>query len=130
MLFAEGPPPTEARQSSENKVRIALLFELLDKIQYRIQRFLRAPIVRADADVTAELKHGRFLVRLEAGLLEDHHPFGFAEDVVVEGAFRDAVFGRRLSEAHLLGHHSLDRLLEIMSRPRGCLQLQQVRIVS
>lgn len=55
MFFAEGPPPTEARQPGENKVGIALPFELLDKIQYRIQRLLRAPIVRADADVAAEL---------------------------------------------------------------------------
>lgn len=67
---------------------------------------------------------------MQTGLLEDHHPLGFAEDVVVERAFRDAVLGRRLGEAHLLVHHGLDGFLEIVPRPCGCLQLQQVRIVS
>jgi len=104
--------------------------ETLDEVQYRIQRFFRAPIVRADADVAAEFEYRRFLARIEGGLLEDHHPFGLAEDVVVESAFRDAVLGGRLGEAHLLSHHGLDRLLEIVPRPCGSLQLQQGRIVS
>lgn len=130
MLLAKGPPPAEARQPSEHKAGIVLPPETLDEVQYRVEGLLRAPIVRADADVAAEFEHRRFLARIEGGLLEDHHSLGLAEDVVVEGALRDAVFGRRLGEAHLLGHHGLDRLLEIVPRPRGRLQLQQGRIVS
>lgn len=130
VLLAKGPPPAEARQSGEHEAGIVLSPETLDEVEYRVQGFLRAPIVRTDADVAAELEHCRLLARIEGGLLEDHHPLGLAEDVVVEGALRDAVLGRRLGEAHLLGHHGLDRLLEIVPRPRGRLQLQQGRIVS
>jgi len=130
VLLAKGPPPAKARQAGEDEVRVALPPESLDKVQYRVQGLLRAPIVWADADVAAEFEDRRFLARIEAGLLEDHHPLGLAEYVVVEGALRDAILGRRLGEAHLLGYHGLDRLLEIVPRPRGRLQLQQGRIVS
>lgn len=130
VLLAKGPPPAEARQPGEHEAGIVLPPEALDEGQYCVQGLLRPPIVRADADVAAELEHRRLLARIESGLLEDHHPLGLAEDVVVEGALRDAVLGGRLGEAHLLGHHGLDRLLEIVPRPRGRLQLQQGRIVS
>lgn len=130
MFLAKGPPPAEARQSREHEAGVALPPEPLDEVQYRVQGLLRAPIVRADADVAAELEYRRFLARIQAGLLQYHHPLGLAEDVVVEGALRDPVLGRGLGEAHLLGHHGLDRLLEIVPRPRGRLQLQQGCIVS
>lgn len=130
MFLAKGPPPAEARQSGEHETGVVLPPETLDKVQYRVQRLFRAPIVRANADVAAEFEHRRFFARIEGGFFEDHHPLGLAEDIVVEGTLGDAVFGRRLGEAHLLGHHGLDRLLEIVPRPRGRLQLQQGRVVS
>lgn len=130
VLLAKGPPPAETRQPGEHETGVVFPPETLDEVQYRVQGLLRAPIIRADADVAAEFEHRRFFVRIEGGLLEDHHPLGLAENVVVEGAFRDPVLGRRLGEAHLLGHYGLDRLLEIVPRPRGRLQLQQGCIVS
>lgn len=130
VLLAKGPPPAEARQPGEHEAGVVLPPEALDEVQYSVQGFLRAPIVRADADVATEFEDRRLLAWIEGGLLEDHHPLGLAEYVVVESALRDAVLGGRLSEAHLLSHHGLDRLLEIMPRPRGRLQLQQGRIVS
>lgn len=130
VLLAKGPPPAEARQPGEHETGVVFPPETLDEVQYSVQGLLRAPIIRADADVTAELEHRRFLAWIEGGLLENHHPLGLAEDVVVERALRDTVLGGRLSEAHLLSHHGLDRLLEIVPRPRGRLQLQQGRIVS
>lgn len=130
VLLAKGPPPAEARQSGEHKAGIVLPPETLDEVQYRIQGLLRAPIVRTDADIAAEFEHRCFLAWIEGGFFENHHPLGLAEDVVVESALRDAVLGGCLGEAHLLGHHGLDRFLEIVPRPRGRLQLQQGRIVS
>lgn len=130
VLLAKGPPPAEARQSGEHKAGVVLPPETLDEVQYRVQRLFRAPIVRTDADIAAEFQHRCFLARIEGGFFENHHPLGFAEDVVVEGALRDAILGGCLGEAHFLSHHGLDRFLEIMSRPRGRLQLQQGRIVS
>lgn len=130
VLLAKSPPPAEARQPGEHETGIVLPPETLDEVQYSVQGLLRTPIVRADADVAAEFEDRRLFAWIEGGLLEDHHPLGLAEYVVVESALRDAVLGGRLSEAHLLSHHGLDRLLEIMPRPRGRLQLQQGRIVS
>lgn len=130
VLLAKRPPPAEAGQPGEHEAGVMLSSETLNEIQYRVQGFFRAPIVRTNANVAAEFEHCRFLAWIEGGLLEDHHPLGLAENVVVESALRDAVLGGRLGEAHLLGHYGLDRLLEIVPRPRGRLQLQQGRIVS
>lgn len=130
VLLTKGPPPTETRESGKNEAGVPFPPELLDEVQDRVQGLLRTSIVRADADVAAELEYGGFLGRIKSGLLEDHHPLRFPENVVVEGALRYTVLRRRLGEPHLLGYHGLDGLLEIVPRPRRHLQLQQARIFS
>lgn len=130
VFLTKGPPPTKTRQTGKNKLRIALPPKLLDKIQYRIQRFFRTTIVRTDTDIATKLEHCRFFARIQTRFFQNHHTLGFAEDVVVESALRDPVFRRCLGKTHLLSHNSLDCFLEIMPCPRRCLQLQQRRILS
>lgn len=130
VLLAEGPPPAKARQPGEGKARLALPPELLDEAEYRAEGLFRPAVVGTDADVAAELEDGRLLGPVEARLLEDHHPLGLAEYVVVERALGYAVLARGLGEAHLLRDHGLDGLLQLLPRPRGRLQLQQARVVS
>ena len=130
MLFTECPPPTEAGEAVKDKVRVAFPPELLHEVENRVQGLFRTAVVRADADVAAELEDGGLLARVQPRFLEDHHSLRLSQDVVVQCAFRYSVFRRRLGEAHLLRDHRLDRLLEIVPRPRGRLQLQQGRIVS
>lgn len=111
MLFAKGPPPAEAREPGKSKVRVTLTSQFFNKIEHRVERFFGSSIVRTNADVATEFKHGGLLVRLKAGFLEHHHSFGFAEDIVVKRSLGDSVLGGRLSKAHLLRDHGFDRLL-------------------
>ena len=130
VLLAEGPPPPEPREAVEAEARIALSPQLLHVAEYRVEGFLGAAIIRADADVAAELEHGLLLRLIQARLLQHHHPLGLAEDVVVERALGYAVLARGLGEAHLLRDHRLDRLLQLLPRPRRRLHLHHRRVVS
>lgn len=118
VLFAKRPPPPEPRQSSEHESGIAHPPQLLHVVEDGVERLLRPPVVGRDGDVAAELQdRGLFGVR-QSCFLQDGHPLGFAQDVVVEGAFGYAEAGGGLGETHLLADHRLDGLLELALGPR------------
>lgn len=129
MFFAKRPPPAEAREAGEYEARVASSSKSLDEIEDSVEGLFRSSVVRTDGDVAAEFENGGLLAAVEAGLLQDHHALRFPEYVVVERALRDPVLGRGLGEPHLLGDHRLYRVLEVVTRPGRCLQLQQGRIV-
>lgn len=118
VFLTERPPPAEPGQAREGEVRVPLAAQLLDEAEYVDERLLRAPVVRRDRDVAAEVEHGRLLEVGEAGLLQHHHAVRLAQDVVVERALRYAVVRGRLCKAHFLRHYRLYRLFQLGLRPR------------
>lgn len=130
MFFAKRPPPSKTRETIEHKIWISFASNFLNEIEYCIEGFFCPSIIRMNAGITAKFENSWFIAGIETSLLEDHHPFWFAKDVIVESAFWNSIFCWGLSEAHFLRDHGLNCLLEIMSGPGRCLQLQQVRVVS
>lgn len=118
VFLAERPPPAEPGQAREGEVRVPLAPQPLDEAEDVDERLLRAPVVRRDRDVAAEVEHGRLLQVGEAGLLKHHHAVRLAQDVVVQRALRYAVVRGRLCKAHFLRHYRLYRLFQLGLRPR------------
>lgn len=127
VFLAERPPPAEPGQAREGEVRIPLAAQLLDEAENVDERLLRAPVVRRDRDVAAEVEHGRLLEVGEAGLLQHHHAVRLAQDVVVERALRYAVVRGRLCKAHFLRHYRLYRLFQLRLSPRRRFHFQKGR---
>lgn len=117
VLLTEGPPPSEACKSCESKVRVPFAPQCFDEIQNIFERFFCPSVIWGDGNVTTELEYGRLFVQVETGLLEDHHPVGLAEYVIVEGALGDAVVRGRLREPHRLCYYGLDSVFQLRLRP-------------
>jgi len=84
---------------------------ILDERHDVLQRFVSSPVVRHHRRLAAKVQDGVLIGGVQSDLVEDQHPLGFAEDVVVQGAFGDAVVRRGLREAHPLRDDGLDGLL-------------------
>ena len=120
MFLAEGPPPAEAHETGQ--FQRAGAGHVLDEGGDVLQRFVGSPVVRHDGGLAAKVQDGVLVAGVQADLIEDEHALGFAQDVVVQGAFGDAVVRRGLSEAHPLRHDGLDGLLQLLLGPRGGLR--------
>lgn len=111
VLFAKRPPPPKPRQPCKHESGVARPPQLLHVVEDGLERLLRPPVVGRDGDVAAELQNRSLFGVRQSCFLQDGHPLGFAQDVVVEGAFGYAKAGGGLGEAHLLADHRLDGLL-------------------
>ena len=116
MLLAEGPPPSKAHQTGQ--FQLTGTGHLFDEGDDVLQRLVGAPVVRHHRRLAAEIQDGVLVVGVQSDLVEDQHPLGFAQNVVVQRPFGDAVVRRGLREPHPLRHDGLDGLLQLLFRPR------------
>ena len=134
VLLAERPPPAEADQAGQFEsgrtpgaaaaaaaaagAGVGRGLEFLDERNDRLERLVGASVVRHDGRFAAEIQHGFLVVSFERHFVEHEHPLRLAQDVVVQRPFRDSVVRRCLRETHPLSHDRLDRLLQLLFRPR------------
>ena len=112
MFLGEGPPPLEALSHAQLELSALLLgLHLSDEGNNVGQRLGRPPVVRHAGDLTAELQHGDLLSFRETDLVQDLHPLGFTQNVVIQSALGDPVPGAGLGEPQLLGDDRLDGVL-------------------
>ena len=120
MLLGEGPPPLEALPHAQLGLPGPLLvLHLGDELDDVRQRLGRPPVVRHAGDLAAELQHRDLLSLRETDLVQDLHPLGLTQDVVIQRPLGDPVPGAGLGEPQLLGDDGLDGVLELRLTPVG-----------
>ena len=114
VFLGEGPPPLESLPPTQAELGLLpLQLQLGDELDDVREGPGGPPVVRHVGDLAAELQHGHLLGLGEPDLVEDLHPLGLAEDVVVESPLGYPVPGAGLGEPQPLGDHGLDGVLQL-----------------
>ena len=125
VFLGEGPPPLEHRLGAHAEVFTALLLlQLDDELPDRLEGGGGPPVVGHPGHLAAELQDLLLLVSGQPHLLQDPHPAGLAEDVVVEGPLGYPVLDTGLGEPELLVDDAVDGLVHLCLGPGRILDMR------